>query len=370
MNGDPRLAARVGRAAEKFVLLIFLGSFFTFVAPLVARTASCPCSNPCPCGACTCGGGSKSGGDKTKSGKTDSKHPDERRKGERSHGGGGVGGSINIDLRGVGQREPDKVNPFDVPEGDSTTGRTREKTKTKKPENEVIKTNLFDKINVNQKETKGDIPPADIINVSDEVPQDDKTKEKPKTEEKKPAIDLVEDLPRDEKTEEKPTKNEEKPPPPQTQEKQKKPKPTWPKSIQNWLDLRQAQLDAEEQLKKAEASYYKAMADFCNKSEYLKQLEQKKDEAGKKASAKGATKQDQDAYSKTCDDVEKQKLALERDFANTPEAKAEAEKWNDAKTKVANAKEAEKGAAKDIDTATQNKVLKKMSKWAQQEAGN
>ena len=153
------------------VLIGFRGDAFA------ARTASCPCKNPCPCGAnCTCGvGGGKSGGDK--SGKSESDKYREEKKGEvsrersrkgsreKSHGGGGVEFGGTIDGGRLFQRKAEPP-PFAVPEGDSTTVRTQEKTKNKKPEKEVTK-NPFDRIDVNRKDAKGDIPPGPI-NASDD----------------------------------------------------------------------------------------------------------------------------------------------------------------------------------------------------------
>jgi len=159
------------------VLIAFSGDAFA------ARTASCPCKNPCPCGAnCTCGvGGGKSGGDKSrksesdKSGKSDKYREEKKgevsrersRKGsrEKSHGGGGVEFGGTIDGGRLFQRKAEPP-PFAVPEGDSTTVRTQEKTKNKKPEKEVTK-NPFDRIDVNRKDAKGDIPPGPI-NASDD----------------------------------------------------------------------------------------------------------------------------------------------------------------------------------------------------------
>lgn len=156
-------------------------------APIFARTASCPCSNPCPCSPCTCGGGgggksgsggggksktTEGGGDKTVSkhheGGSDKSHGRERgREGRgREHGHGGAGISVYIP-EGLGARPPEG-DPFAV--GRPPTGQTQEKTKTKKPEKEVSKSNPFDYINLNRKEAKGEIKPNEVVNVSDIPP--------------------------------------------------------------------------------------------------------------------------------------------------------------------------------------------------------
>jgi len=183
---------------------------------VLARTAACPCSNPCPCAPCKCGGGksssskppsNKSGSDttekpktgtaktetpktgtgtsKTDTPKTEPRHADTTSHGKHSqtrhehgghdHGGGGVGVGVDVsvDLSGVGRRtaEPD---PFAVSGGGVPTTKTAhipEKQKSKTTQREVTTGDPFNGVTLTGKEAKGDIPPPNVINVSDEVEQ-------------------------------------------------------------------------------------------------------------------------------------------------------------------------------------------------------
>jgi chromosome segregation ATPase len=79
-----------------------------------------------------------------------------------------VGVGANIDLSVVGRRNPE-TDPFAV--GGPPVAHTEEKQKPKTKEREVTPTNPFEDIKVTGKEGKGDIPPSNTMNVSDETEQ-------------------------------------------------------------------------------------------------------------------------------------------------------------------------------------------------------
>jgi hypothetical protein len=292
------------------------------IANALAKTASCPCS-PCKCSPCTCGGGGKSGGGKH--------HGKEHR---RDHGSS-VGVGVDVDLSGVGHRnaEPD---PFAVGGGEKPAAHTEEKRTTKHKEKEPTSSS-FDEIKLTGNEAKevdenpSQPPSGGSTTVSDnEVKTNDspapETKEKPKA---------------------------------------KKPKPTWPKPIQDWLDARAAVSTAKSNLSNAQGTYYTELHKFYGKSAYHNKLVSAKNEACDKVAnaGKAATQADKDACEKARKALGDQEEKLAQDFDNSPEGKKAIADIKDAKKAVTAAEEAEKAAAKDIDEPTQKKVLKKMDKW-------
>ncbi|HEX4638291.1 MAG TPA: hypothetical protein VH170_02275 [Chthoniobacterales bacterium] len=278
------------------------------------KTAGCPCS-PCKCSPCTCGdGGSKGGG----------KHHGKEGHHDRDSSVG-VGGTV--DLSGVGHRTRE-ADPFASGGNDKPIAHTEEKRTTKHKDREPP-TNSFDEIKLTGTEAKDESNSPNTFNVDNE--------EQPKTEEKP---------------------------------KGKKPKPTWPKNIQNWLDLKAAITTAEEPYSKAHAAYYKALYEFIGKSDHLKQLYSEMHSACDKVSKLGekATQEDRDACQKARKAVQTQQDLLSQDFDNSPDGKKLSGEMTDAQKQVKKAQQAADDAAKDIDEKTQKHVLKKMEKWAKEQA--
>ncbi len=293
-------------------------------ASALGKTASCPCS-PCKCSPCTCGGGGKGGGGKH--------HGKEH---GHDHGSSfGAGGTV--DLSGVGHRnaEPD---PFATGGGEKPVAHTEEKRTTKHKEKEPTSSN-FDEIRLTGNEAKevdenpSQPPSGGSTTISD---NEIKTNDSPAPE-----------------TKEKPKKN-------------KRPKPTWPKQIQDWLDARGAVSRAKSNLTNVQGDYYPALYKFYGKSAYHNKLQSAVHEAcDKVANAKeAATQADKDACENARKALRDQEEKLAQDFDNSPEGKKAIEDIKDAKKAVTAAEEVEKAAAKDIDEPTQKKVLKKMDKWA------
>ena len=263
---------------------------------------------------------------------------------------------MNVDLGGVGQRHTE-ADPFATGGGSTNAPHTEEKHKTKTKDHESTTADTFSQVQLTgeqaKDETKPDMPPG-TFNVSDNQPSPAPKEEKsggsttdnsPKTTDNPPAQSDSS------KTEEKPA------------EKKFVPKPSWSKPIQDWLDLRQARIDAENDSKTASDSYQTGLNEFLGKSQHLGDLIKQAHEARAKAEAKGATQADKDAYEKAMKEENAQFAALERDFANTPEGQTATTVVRDAKKKVAGAKKAEEEAAKEIDKKTQKMVLNKMAKW-------
>jgi Arc/MetJ-type ribon-helix-helix transcriptional regulator len=266
----------------------------------------------------------------SKTGKSESYH-----KGKDGHGGHSshteVGVGVDIDLSGIGQRRLEP-NPFAVsgPPAPRTQART-EKPKTKEKQHEITTPNPFANVALTGPEAKEESEPPGTINVADN--QDQTTESPPPATQEKPK------------------------------EKKKKPKPTWPKNIQDWLDLKLAASLAAGKYANASEAYRQALYAFYEKSQHLKDLKQKEREACDKAKAPDATQADKDACEKARREVAKQKSALNQDFDNTPEGKQLLNNEKAALEASKQAKQAAENAAKDIDKATQDKVEKKMKKW-------
>jgi hypothetical protein len=267
----------------------------------------------------------------SKTGKNESYH-----KGKEGHGGHGshteVGIGVNVDLGGIGQRraEPDPFAAGGPPPPVAVHREQRPKTKEK--QHEITTPNPFANVALTGPETKEEGEPPGPINVSDN--QDQTTESPPPATQEKPK------------------------------EKKKKPKPTWSKNIQDWLDLKLAASLAYGKYEKARDVYFLALGPFYDKSPHLKELKQKEREACDKAKAPDATQADKDACEKARREVAKQKSALKQDFGNTPEGKQLQNNEKAALEAYKQAKQAAENAAKDIDQATQDKIEKKMKKWA------
>jgi Arc/MetJ-type ribon-helix-helix transcriptional regulator len=336
-----------------------------FVAIAVAAGAlifnsaaiACPCS-PCRCSPCTCGGmnrgntGSsrpqpaRTAPNKTQSGKTE--RPTTQSKGHQAgkeHGGHGhghsggasVGVGVNIDLGGIGQRRPEP-NPFAVsdPPPPPRTQEKPEKPKTKEKQHDLTKpADPFSNVALTGPPAKEESEPPGPIDVADNQTQT--TESPPPTTEEKPK------------------------------EKKKKPKPTWPKNIQDWIDLKAAWGVAEGKYSNVSEAYNQALYAFYNKSKHLKDLQGQANTACEKAKSPDATQADKDACEKALREVKKQKDTLHQDFDNTPEGKQLLSDKNAAHKALEQAKQAAENAAKDIDQATQDKVDKTMKKWASEQ---
>ena len=226
------------------ILSISIASILIFSGKAFAKTASCPCS-PCKCSPCTCGAGGSKGG----------KHH-EKDRGKHDGGRAAVGVGANIDLGGVGhhEKEPD---PFAVGGGGAPVAHTEEKKTTKKP-GKGPEPVSFDKIELTGNEAKEvdnnpSEPPASGNTVSD---NEVKTNDSPAPE-------------------------------PKENPKAKKPKPTWPKPIQDWLDARAAISTAKSNLSNAQGAYYTELYKFYGKSAYHDKLQSAVHEACDKVTKAG-----------------------------------------------------------------------------------
>ena len=176
----------------------------TWASNVQARTAACPCSNPCPCAPCTCGGGKssspKSPTNKTptnRSGSGDNKankpateeghrtttsadHP-KHHEARHEHGGhdhrdhGHSGGSVGVDVgvsadfSVIGRRtaEPD---PFAAGPGPQPVGHTEFKTKAPiKPSGNNPK-DPFKAVQLTGERAKEENKPAGPVNVDNDRP--------------------------------------------------------------------------------------------------------------------------------------------------------------------------------------------------------
>jgi hypothetical protein len=302
-----------------------------------AKTAGCPCS-PCKCSPCTCGGKSSSSGGG--GGKHADHHGGDHHGDHHSHHGGGlgVGGTIDLNELGTGLgrllQRPTQSRSTPVAKSPSPVAHTEEKRISKHKEKNPAP-NSFDDIKLTGQDAKDENNPPNTFNVDNDGP---KVAESPA-----PG------------TEEKPKKGN-------------KPKPSWSKPIQDWLDARAAVVEAQTAESKVWQAFYQARYKFYDGSAHLKQLQQDSAVACAKAQQEGATKEDKEACEKAKKAVDTQVSELDKDFANSPEGKKLLADAKDADNAVKAAQKAADNAGKDIDAATQKMVLKKMEKWEKNQA--